>query len=463
MNRLTPALLCAVLLALVCAWQWRRSAKSLVFLVIFEGALRKWLFPSLASELYLLKDVVLVGALAGWSAAGAPGFNARAATHYAPIGAFTLFGLVQVFNPAMGSVVGGLFGLKAYVLWSAYPLLLGAALRTRRKFEAHVRAILWAAVPICLLAVVQAQLPPDNFLNVYAREATGINTFGDEGIVRVTGTFPFLSGYANFLIFVGLLLLPAVLHSRRPPNPVLSVTLSALVVSTAFMTGSRWPVFFLGLFCVGHLSLAPAFRLRFGRSLRALALPAVAAAALAVLVFPSAITGWTQRVRGAGAVGDTIWSRSLGEFAAAFHPAIFSLTGDGIGSTNNAAHAIGSLIGMPVRPSPRPVEAEPGRVMAELGVVGFLGWYGLRVWLLARAFAATRRLRHPLLRSYALAAACFLGVGIMAPVPFDTTLAAFFWLAAGFPLLLSKLAAAPRRATATPVEFPEPTPNAAPA
>lgn len=439
MERMALIAIGAGLIFLLCATRWRESAMALIYLVFFEGALRKWALPSFSSELYMLKDVVLVAALCGWLAKGTPVFTINTRRYFAMVGVFTLFGTLQIVNPAMASPVGGIFGLKAYVLWAAYPALLIAALRTREKFESYLKQLLIVAVPICLLAVVQSRLPTDSFLNVYARERTQIDTFGSEGAVRVTGPFPFLAGYANFLIFISVFLLPLTLHSRNPANKLLSYTLFPLVVGTAFMTGARWPVFFLGLFLFGYLSTIVCVGMKSRVALKSMMIPVVVSVLALLILFQSSLAGWLERVEGASGSGDTFLGRTLLQFVYAFDAGVFTLMGDGIGSTNNAAQAITDLLHMPLVPSQRSVEAEPGRVMAELGVLGFLLWYALRVFLIVQIFAIVPRLRDPLLKSLAIAGGWFMTIGILAPVPFDTTLGAFYWLVAGFSFILPQL------------------------
>jgi hypothetical protein len=233
--------------------------------------------------------------------------------------------------------------------------------------------------------------------------------------------------------------MPFIMHRNDRRSRLLCYLLFPLVIGSCFMTGSRWPVFFLGIFAVGFLGTVSFMNVKSVKQVKLLVLPLSVTALVVLVLFSSSLTGWFERVEGASASGDTFMGRSFQQFVFLLDPAIFSILGDGIGSTNNAAQAIGDIVGMPVNPSPRPVEAEPGRVMAEIGAPGFLLWYGLRAYLIISLFRTARRLKEPFLKSLAIAAGWFVLVGIMAPVPFDTTLAAFYWLTAGFAVLLPYL------------------------
>jgi hypothetical protein len=186
-------------------------------------------------------------------------------------------------------------------------------------------------------------------------------------------------------------------------------------------------------------------------ALKGLVLPVVGTVLAVGLVFRTSLTDWVYRAVTVQAAGDTFAGRSVGEIFYAFDPSVFSLLGDGIGSTNNGAIAIGDVLGLPVAASGKLVEAEPARVMAEIGIVGFVLWYGLRIFLIASLFRTVRRLRQPYLKALAVAGGWFVAVGIMAPVPFDTTLGAFYWFAAGLPILLTRLDKRAKPVAARPV------------
>ena len=47
--------------------RWREAVQLAMVLVIFEGAIRKWVFPGAQDLIYFAKDVLLLGAYAGFA------------------------------------------------------------------------------------------------------------------------------------------------------------------------------------------------------------------------------------------------------------------------------------------------------------------------------------------------------------------------------------------------------------
>jgi hypothetical protein len=46
---------------------WKLSIKSILVIVLFEGALRRWVFPQARDLIYFLKDFILIGAYIGFA------------------------------------------------------------------------------------------------------------------------------------------------------------------------------------------------------------------------------------------------------------------------------------------------------------------------------------------------------------------------------------------------------------
>jgi hypothetical protein len=60
--------------------------------------------------------------------------------------------------------------------------------------------ITWVVVPVCTLAFVQLASPASSFINQQVRGGMDmIAYFGESGLVRVTGTFSYITGMASFV------------------------------------------------------------------------------------------------------------------------------------------------------------------------------------------------------------------------------------------------------------------------
>src|SRR5262249_10134869 len=65
-----PAVWLFAAIAVACAFlavrYWQRALFGVFVLLVFEGALRKWVFPSAQAQIYLVKDVILLAVYLGF-------------------------------------------------------------------------------------------------------------------------------------------------------------------------------------------------------------------------------------------------------------------------------------------------------------------------------------------------------------------------------------------------------------
>jgi hypothetical protein len=81
------------------------------------------------------------------------------------------------------------------------------------------------------------------------------------------------------------------------------------------------------------------------------------------------------------------------------------LDGYGTGATHQAAPLLRQALDLPTgEVIPVPYEGEIGRILLELGPIGFIFWYGLRVGILIALISTFWKLKRPFLRHLALAA-----------------------------------------------------------
>src|ERR1041385_520254 len=234
-------------LALFGGFQWRWVVYGALALAVFEGAIRKWLLPQASQVIYFAKDFLLLGAYAGYFIG-----ESRKQLFRFPSGLTILLlcaaagTFLESFNSDTGSLVAGLFGWKAYVMYMPLCFMVPAMFRTPEEAERFLHYYLALALPVCLLGAAQFAAPADSPLNVYAPGAAGalaqesdIATFGEDAYVRITGTFSYISGFGTYLVVVVALMVPVLAWARtRLWAALFSVTL-ALVIGNVMMTGSR--------------------------------------------------------------------------------------------------------------------------------------------------------------------------------------------------------------------------------
>jgi hypothetical protein len=84
-------------------------------------------------------------------------------------------------------------------------------------------------------------------------------------------------------------------------------------------------------------------------------------------------------------------------------------------------------------------EAEMGRIALELGPIGFLFWYGLRVSLAMALLRNFWKLKRPFLRQLSLAASLIQAIQITGLLVFHHTFLVHYWFLSGFIFLLPRL------------------------
>src|SRR6516162_3939863 len=112
-----PAALLAAVIAAACALlavkYWQRALFGVFVLLVFEGALRKWVFPSAQAQIFLVKDAILLAAYAGFvldNRKNQTALRGGAAIKIVLILSF-VFGLFEILNPNSPSILVGLTGV----------------------------------------------------------------------------------------------------------------------------------------------------------------------------------------------------------------------------------------------------------------------------------------------------------------------------------------------------------------
>jgi hypothetical protein len=442
--------------------RWRTALQLVMVLLVVEGAIRKWLFPGAQDLVYLGKDVILIGVYAGY-------LRQRGQLRYRPpalpvlysVLAFAaVFGLLQIFNPNLPNLMVGAFGWKAYFLYVPILVVLPASFPTDRDLVTFLRRYIQLSIPVGILALAQFLSPASSSLNTYARTAEDtaggyISTFGSSEFVRVTATFSYISGYASYLVAITIIVLSYLALTRwRLQGSVTIYVALGMAMLGMLMTGSRGPVFMLVLLFPLYWWLAVMRGSQggatFGRLLIGLAMLVILINALG----GDAVAAFRGR---AASSGDFV-GRITVPFEAPWEVLPSSgLVGYGIGATHQTAtaftqglvpyswlHGVGA-------------EVESGRVMLELGPVGFFLVYFVRLFMIAFALQQVLVLRTTFHRAVATACLMFFLAQLLGSVIFDVTSDLYYWFFGGLLLTvmrLDRLAIAQAQRTAAAVRAP---------
>lgn len=165
-----------------------------ILLLIFEGALRKWVLPSLAAPLLIIRDPVALGLLVyAW-------YN-NVFPHSIYIVLITIIGAISVFTSLFighGNLFVTLYGARILFIHFPFIFLMGSIL-TREDVLKIGRVILWISIPMALLIAMQFYSPQSSWVNRgVGGDMSGAGFGGAMGYFRPPGTFSFTNGTVAF-------------------------------------------------------------------------------------------------------------------------------------------------------------------------------------------------------------------------------------------------------------------------
>jgi hypothetical protein len=203
-------------------------------LLIFEGALRKWVVPGLSAPLLLVRDPVAILIIIE-----AYRTNKWPARWSAVTGILTsaLLGLC-IWQMILGdnSWIAAVYGLRSYLLPFPVAFIMGENLDADdlRKFGA---ATLRLMLPLAALEVAQYLAPEGSILNAGAYKGAEQIYYVEEH-VRASGTFSFVAGPTFYNAIVAALLFYGLMNVKFAKKWLLWAAVFALVLSVP-VVGSR--------------------------------------------------------------------------------------------------------------------------------------------------------------------------------------------------------------------------------
>jgi hypothetical protein len=308
----------------------RRLIVRLVFLIywllIFEGALRKWGLPQFQEVFFFLRMPVTL--LLYWVA-----IRYRCWPHTAwPLFLAYIFSAIAIVLVPIQIIAGG-YGPPYLLLagsgWINYffyvPLAFLIAEQFRKEdLDLLTRQTLWLAIPTALLVIMQFRAPADAIINLGSglEESDQFHNLGAAlGFVRPTGFFTSSAGQSQFVASAAALVLGGWLMPKRerPAGLVLLIAgTTAVLVMTAF-SQSRGLFIQIGIV----LSIAVFVGLITGKKriiVRAVLWPALIIGLVTILwplLFPTAYDAFLARWIRAWAEETEIFQ--FGVFGRAFH------------------------------------------------------------------------------------------------------------------------------------------------
>ncbi len=147
-----------LVLIVIAVRDWKLGIKTLLVVVIVEGAVRKWFMPSATEMIYFYKDLLMLATLAGY-------FRKRGKTPFLIkrhlktisliLGIFTLYALASMGLPGGPHPVIGLLGFKAYCLYIPLAFLTPRAFPSKEELLRFLKWYLLIVLPVAVIGVMQ--------------------------------------------------------------------------------------------------------------------------------------------------------------------------------------------------------------------------------------------------------------------------------------------------------------------
>lgn len=215
--------------------------------LLLEGVFRKWLIPSLATPLFAIKYVLF----------GLTYLTYFITKPYLPKIRY-LFQLILVlflvyaalhtiYNPLKVSLLVTVFGYINYFFFVPLILIVPAYFNSLEKIERLIDWMVWLAIPMLVLGIIQYYSPPDSFINTMVNEEQKLTKIGE--FTRTVSVFTFVKIFNVYLLFLTTLLIGNIFYRLNKNKSVLvQLFVLFLAVLNMFMTASRLPIGLMFLF-----------------------------------------------------------------------------------------------------------------------------------------------------------------------------------------------------------------------
>lgn len=197
-----------------------------VILLIFEGALRKWVMPSLSDPLLIVRDPVAMGIYVLALASGRFPFNGFVLTTFA----LAVCSIMASFAHGQTNFLVLAYGLR--INYGHLPIIwVIARTFTRKDVERIGSFLLLIALPMTALMVLQFKSPMNAPINRGIGGDEGGQIYGALGRIRPPGFFAFITGPQVFYPVVAAFFLYQASIFRRLWWPVLIAAGLAIIVA----------------------------------------------------------------------------------------------------------------------------------------------------------------------------------------------------------------------------------------
>ena len=415
-----------------------KNARALVFffwtLMIFEGMVRKWIFPSLSTHLQVTRDFLPCIALFVYFA-NEPSKNTL--KKIMPSGVILLILMLYVVtafiatvNSAQYSVAIPLLGLRTHFAYFPLAILTPLLLSNLEVVENFFLKLAVMSVPAGFLAIYQSTQPSSSWINIYGTGEEAMAMFGEQLLVRATGTFSYITGMGYYAQFSALSCFYLLITTRNKQVRNFSAFAMAVAIMAGFSTGSRAVIYGMILQFFLMIILCPRIILILLKIVR------INIIVIGILFVVMAYFGQSQITaffeRASTVSDDTGWRLADGllEWIDILEQYPF---GRGIGTGHQQAS---TFIGGEGGFDSQLPESELSRVAMELGVIGFVAFllfrFGILFYSLKIISSLNKNFEKKILGAFAFSYFIILFVGgVFSPIA-----NAIFWFSIGLIIMI---------------------------
>lgn len=217
------------------------------FLWIFEGALRKWILPSLATPLLIVRDPIAI-----YIIIRAFYLNVKFVNPYVVFSSiFTLFGLAITLTFGHGNLFVGLYGARIMLLHFPVIFIIGSVF-TKQDVLKMGRVLLAINILMTIIVYFQFSSPQSAFINVGIGGEGTAGFTGAMGYSRPPGTFSFTAGLSVFYSIVSVFVFYFWLSKEYCSKILLYASTITLVIALpiTISRGAVVAVLIVGLFAI---------------------------------------------------------------------------------------------------------------------------------------------------------------------------------------------------------------------
>jgi hypothetical protein len=210
---------------------------------IFEGALRKWILPSLATPLLVVRDPIAI-----YIILRAFYLKIKFINPYVVLSAiFTLLGLAITLTFGHQNLFVGLYGARIMLLHFTMIFIIGAVF-TKEDILKMGRIMMVINILMTIIIYFQFTSPQSAYINIGLGGEGSAGFDGAMGYFRPSGTYSFISGLSAFYILVSVYIFYFWLSKESCSKILLIASTIALLIGLP-ITVSRTAV--LGVLLVG--------------------------------------------------------------------------------------------------------------------------------------------------------------------------------------------------------------------